>query len=81
MYSIITISDSDNATEKQNFDLLSQVGFMVPSSQIAEFVLLYLNMHEWNIFFLFTLLRPVNMRGRIYSLAATVTWFQVTNNP
>ena len=31
-------NDSDDATEKQYFDLLSRGGLTVPSSQMAEFV-------------------------------------------
>ena len=39
MYSLVMLgNDSDNATEKQYFDLLSWEGLTVPFSQMAEFV-------------------------------------------
>ena len=43
---IMVSNDSDMATDKDYFDLLSQGSLTVPSGQIAEFVfvLLYLNM-------------------------------------
>ena len=47
MCSLIMVgNDSDKATDKEYFDLLSRGGLTVPSRQMAEFVLalLYLNM-------------------------------------
>ena len=41
---IMVGNDSVKATDKEYFDLLSRGGLTVPSRQMEEFVLLYLNM-------------------------------------
>ena len=43
-YLMMVGNDSDTATDKEYFDLLSRGGLTVPSRQMAVLVLLYLNM-------------------------------------